>query len=76
MFVESELTDPSTIAAAYSFDRFETNLVITAANRLGINVWQLADKVYGWSILNHWDRSDWSVENIVAAYREATVAYH
>ena len=68
--------DVQVVAAAYGFDRLEANVVATAAKRLGINVWSLADKVYGWCILNMWDRNDWSVQNIVTQYNELVKEYN
>ena len=67
---------PSNVAAAYSFDRDEANMIAKAAARLGVNIWHLADKVYGWCILNQWDRSDWSVTNIMMKYEELVREYH
>jgi len=67
---------PSNVSAAYGFDRDEANIIATAARRLGVNIWQLADKVYGWAILDHWDRSDWSVNNIMMQYEQLVREYH
>lgn len=68
--------DIQVVAAAYGFDRDEANVVATAARRLGVNVWNLADKVYGWCILNMWDRSDWSVMNVMRQYEELVREYN
>lgn len=59
------------IAAAYSFDDLEAGMILHAARRLGVSVWRLADLVYGWCCLGSMERSDWSVENIIARYRFA-----
>jgi len=72
----TEENNPIMVAAAYNFNRDEINMITHAAARLGVNIWNVADKVYGWCILDHWDRSDWSVNNIMMQYEQLVREYH
>ena len=59
----------------YGFNRDETNMLIHAAKRLDVDLLVIAEFTYGASILDHWERSDWSVDNICEQYLATKKVY-